>query len=129
MTKKRKEQGTALAREMQGIFMSKKWCLPGIMEAGELRVCKAEKRQRQEMPQRGEATSYQPSKSIVYHTHEALYSSKTRGKGSEMAALGRHPKDFQMTAFLGNTGVQKSYEPVQAWLSLLSNGSLSNILK
>lgn len=36
MTKKRKEQGTALAREMQVVFMGKKWCLPGIMEAGEL---------------------------------------------------------------------------------------------
>ena len=92
-------------------------------------VCKGEERQRQEMPQRGEAIWYQPSKSIVHHRQVALYSSKAIGKGSEMAALGRHPITFQMTAFLGNPGVQKSYEPVQAWLSLLNNWSLSNILK
>lgn len=122
MTKKRKEQGTALAREMQVVFMGKTWCLPGIMEAGELDESVRERKGRGRKCHRGEKLlDTSPPKSIVHHRQVALYSSKARGKGSEMAALGRHPIAFQMTAFLGNPGVQKSYEPVQAWLSLLSN--------
>ena len=52
--RKRKEQGTALAREMPVVFMGKKWCLPGIMEAGELDESVRERKGRGRKCHRGE---------------------------------------------------------------------------
>lgn len=71
-------------------------------------------------------------KSIVHRSWVALYSSKARGKGSEMAALGRHPIDFQTTTLLSweiKECKRFKNQCRPGSLSLLSNWSLSKILK
>lgn len=68
------------------------------------------------MPQKGETVCYQPFKSIVHCRQVALYSSKARGKGEEMAALQKHLIDCQTVTLLSweIKEFQKIYEPVQA---------------
>lgn len=63
------------------------------MEVRKLEQAEKERRSRSRKCHRGEAAQYQPSKSMVHWRQVALYSSKAKGKGSEMAALQKHPID------------------------------------
>lgn len=63
------------------------------MEVRKLEQAEKERKSRSRKCHRGEAVQYQPSKSMVHWRQVALYSSKAKGKGSEMAALRKHPID------------------------------------
>lgn len=96
--------------------MSRKWCLPGIMEVRELEEDEKERKDRGRKCHREELFDTSPQVHCPSQLSSSLlFQGQRKGIRDGSSGKASHRLSDYYFAFLGNQGVQKIQEPVPSW--------------